>query len=394
VGYDFDEVIDRRGTLSAKWDGMGAQYGREDAIPLWVADMDFRSPAAVLRALEARLAHGVFGYTHVPEEFYEAVIGWLHRRHGWRVERDWIVPGTGVVSGLAVSVRAFTRPGEGVVIQPPVYHPFRKTVEQNGRRTVENPLRLEQGRLTPDLDHLESCFREGARLLLLCSPHNPGGRAWSEEELRGMLACAHRYGVVVVSDEIHFDLLMAGTRHVPTARLAEGGRVVTLTAPTKTFNFPALRAAYTVIADAELRKLFEAEQRTTAAMVMSLPAVVATIAAYNEGEPWLDALLPYLAGNLDLLRRELTDMGLRLVVPEATYLAWVDCREMGLDDRQLMDFFVGKAGLAPSPGVQFGAQGSGFMRLNFACPRSVLARAMEQLRRALGERMPSRRGKM
>jgi cystathionine beta-lyase len=384
VSFDFDRIIHRRGTGSAKWDALGDRFGRVDAIPLWVADMDFQSPPAVLRTVSERVAHGVFGYAHVPDAFYEAVTGWLARRHEWKVDPEWILPGSGVVFGLATSVRAFTEPGDGVVIQPPVYHPFRRVIEANGRRVVENPLWLQDGRYVPDLEQLESCLRDGAQLLMLCSPHNPGGRAWTSEELHGMLEIADRYDVVVVSDEIHFDLLLPGTNHIPTARISGKDRIVTLTAPTKTFNFPALRASYAVIEDSDLRTRYEQEIRRAAASGMSLLGAVATAAAYNEGAAWLNDLLHYLEGNLRMLREHVSDLdGIRLISPEATYLAWLDCRGLALDDKALMDFFVRKAGLALSSGVQFGRQGSGFMRLNFACPRSVLAKALEQLRQAL-----------
>jgi cystathionine beta-lyase len=384
--FDFDRIVPREHTASVKWDARLGYFGSGDVLPMWVADMDFAAPEPVTRALVERARHPVYGYTLYPNELFEALAGWLRGRHGYAIERDWVIWSPGVVPALYAAVRAFSRPGEAVIVQPPVYHPFFSAITDNGRRVAENPLVLADGRYVMDLAGLERQAAAGARLLLLCSPHNPVGRVWTADELRAMLAITRRHGVTVVADEIHHDLVYPGQRHVPLATLADDpAAIVTAVAPSKTFNIPGLGLAALVAPDparrAALAKRF-GELHVGASNPFSIAAFVA---AYQAGGPWLDALLAYLAGSRDLvLDRVARDLpGIRAVAPEGTYLAWLDCRGLGLDDAALQAFFVGQARVGMNPGHSFGHAGSGFMRMNLGAPRATVVEALDRIAAAV-----------
>lgn len=379
--YDFDTLPDRRSTASLKWDFGGRIAGREGLLPLWVADMDFVAPPFILEAVARRAAHGVFGYTLEPESWFEAAMGWLSARHGWRVRREWLVAAPGAVQ------TASSGPGDRVVIQPPVYHPFAQRIRANGRAVAENPLVLDGDRYRMDFDGLERELAAGARVLILCSPHNPGGRAWSREELQRTAELCARHRAVVVSDEIHADLVLHGRRHVPFATVSEeAARIsVTCVSATKTFNLAGLGGALAIAGDKDLRGRLQAALGAQSAATANCFAVAASEAAWRGGAAWLEAMLAYVAGNLaylaDRLPRELP--GARVLPLEATYLAWIDLRGLGRGDeevrRRLLD-----AGIWLDEGRKFGTGGAGFQRLNLACPRSVLSRAVDGMVRALG----------
>jgi len=387
MSFDFDRIIPREHTASVKWDARQGYFGRDDLLPMWVADMDFVAPEAVTRALVERARHPVYGYTLYPDALYDALIGWLRARHGWTIERDWVIWSPGVVPSLFAAVRAFSQPGEGVIVQPPVYHPFFSAATDNGRRVVENPLRLEGDSYGFDLDDLERrAAAPDTRLLLLCSPHNPVGRVWREDELRAVLAIARRHGLTVLSDEIHHDLVYPGHRHTPLATLVDDpADIVTAVAPSKTFNIPGLGLSALIVPDptrrAALNRVF-GELHVGASNPF---AIAAFVAAYSEGGPWLDALLAYLAASralvLDFTAGRLP--GIRAVAPEGTYLVWLDCRGLGLDDVALRTFFVDAARVGMNPGIGFGGAGSGFMRLNLGAPRTLVAEALERIAAAL-----------
>ncbi|BCB27804.1 aminotransferase [Sulfurimicrobium lacus] len=388
MSFDFDRAIDRNGTASVKHDGCAGYFGTPDVLPMWVADMDFAAPEAVTRALAARAAHPVYGYTFYPDDLYEALSAWLQKRHGWQVERDWVIMAPGVVPSLHAAVLAFAAPGEAVVVQPPVYFPFFSAVTDTGRKLVLNPLRLENGRYAIDFEQLERCAADGARLLLLCSPHNPVGRVWTPDELRETLHIARRHGMTVLSDEIHADLVYPGERHTALATLAQAGdTLVTAVAPSKTFNIPGLGLSCLIVPDpaqrTALRKVF-----ATLALGHSNPFSIAAFeAAYRDGEAWLDALLVYLRDSRDFVAAYLAEHlpGIRLIQPEGTYLLWLDCRELGMNDAELKEFFVSTARVGMNPGTVFGAGGSGFMRLNIGAPRRVVAEALVRIRAAIAE---------
>ncbi|HEX5338051.1 MAG TPA: pyridoxal phosphate-dependent aminotransferase [Gallionella sp.] len=387
MSTDFDRDIPRNGTSSVKHDGRAAYFGTPDVVPLWVADMDFAAPEAVTRALAERAAHPVYGYTFYPDSLYDALIAWLKKRHGWTVQREWIVMAPGVVPSLFASVMAFAQQGEGVIVQPPVYFPFFSAVTTNQRRLIQNPLRLDQGRYSMDFVHLERCAAEGARLLLLCSPHNPVGRVWSRAELEEVLRIARRYDMTILSDEIHADLIYPGERHTALATLAgESDKVITAVAPSKTFNIPGLGLSCLIVPDPAqrdaLKNVFEMLH-----MGNTNPFSIAAFeAAYRGGEAWLDSLLVYLRDNRDFVCGYLAAHlpAIRVIPAAGTYLLWLDCRELNLSDAQLRDFFVQQAGVGMNPGTVFGKGGSGFMRLNIASPRHVIAAALARIARAHG----------
>lgn len=389
MSVDFDREIPRNGTAALKHDGREVYFGTEDVIPLWVADMDFAAPEAVTRALVARAAHPVYGYTLYPESLFEALIAWLKNRHGWEIQREWILMSPGVVPSLHAAALAFAQPGEGVIIQPPVYFPFASSVTNTGRRLIVNPLRLENGRYKIDFAHLEQCAAEGARLLLFCSPHNPVSRVWSREELEEILRIARRHDLIVLSDEIHADLVYPDFHHTSLAALANNGdNIITAVAPSKTFNIPGLGLSALVVPNPEhraaLAKAFDM-LHVSAANPFSIAAFEA---AYREGEEWLDELLAYLQETRDCVSAYLLRHlpSIRLIQPEGTYLLWLDCQALGMPDRQLQDFFVHEARVGMSPGMVFGEGGSGFMRLNIAAPRHIIIEALDRIRLALNAR--------
>lgn len=381
MSYDFDVPLPREGTGALKYDARQVHFGDPAVLPLWVADMDFAAPEPVTRALSERAAHPVYGYTLYPDSMYDALIGWLEQRHGWRVQREWIVMVPGVVPSLHAAVLACTQEGEGVVVQPPVYFPFFSSVTQTGRKLLQNPLREHDGRYGIDFDHLEQCAAE-AGLLLLCSPHNPVGRVWTPDELQQLLQIARRHKLAILSDEIHADLVYPEFRHSMLATLAQDGdRVITAVAPSKTFNIPGLGLSALVIPDVEqraaIKKVFELLPPASANPF----SVVAFEAAYREGGPWLDSLLHYLRDTRDFVRSYLVEhlSQIKLVEPEGTYLLWLDCRALGMSDEGLKEFFIHKARLGLSHGTLFGQGGSGYMRINIGAPRSVVAEALRRI---------------
>ena len=387
---DFDRIISRDQTDSVKHDGRAEYFGTPDVLPLWVADMDFAAPAEVTQALLARAAHPVYGYSRYPAALFEALIGWMWQRHGWSIERDWILLAPGVVPSLHAAVLAFSEAGEGVIVQPPVYFPFFSAVTATGRRLIENPLRLHAGRYQMDFDHLERCAKD-ARLLLLCSPHNPVGRVWTREELVQLLDIAERHNLVVLSDEIHHDLIYPGQKHPVLATLTNNlSRVVTALAPSKTFNIPGLGLSALIVPDPARRKALTQAFDLLHAGNYNPFSSVAFTAGYQHGAAWLDALMVYLAQTRDFVsqftRQHLP--GIRLIEPEGTYLLWLDCRELSAardwDDTALKRFCVEQAKVGMNPGTVFGAGGAGFMRMNIGAPKSVIETALQRLLAVLG----------
>jgi cysteine-S-conjugate beta-lyase len=386
--YDFDAAPGRRGTGSVKWDLVGPLFGQDDLLPLWVADMDFASPQPVLDALADRARHGVFGYGACMDSYYRAVIGWQRERHGLAVLKDWIVYCPGVVPALNMAVQAFTQPGDGVIIQQPVYYPFMRSITANGRRIINNPLRLTSGRYEMDFDDLGLKAREpGTRLLILCSPHNPVGRVWTRPQLERLAAICSENNITVVSDEIHADLVLPGFVHTPFAALSEEclKASITFSSPSKTFNLAGLHTAYAIIADPEKRKSFS---QALVRSGLQWPGVFATVsheAAYAGGGPWLAQLMRYLQGNLEFLKGFIAGRlpGVKVIEPEATYLVWLDFRGLGLGWRELKNLMQHEARVALDEGYIFGEEGRGFERINIACPRSILQECLERMARAV-----------
>lgn len=383
--FDFDREIDRTGTHSVKYDSRLAVFGKADVIPAWVADMDFAAPPSVTQALTERAQHPIYGYTIFPDSLYDALIDWLQRRHGWAVQRDWIVMCPGVVPSINAAVMAFTQPGEAVIVQPPVYFPFFSAVTQTGRKLIQNPLRLDHSRYTIDFDHLEQCARQ-AKLLLLCSPHNPVGRVWSPEELQQVQQIATRHNLMIFSDEIHHDLIYPGHRHHVLAAIAsDNSNLITAVAPSKTFNIPGLNLSALIIPDKTVRNAVTQIFNQFHVSASNPFSVAAFEAAYRDGESWLTALLNYLQDTRTSVEHFIAKNlpGMHVIQAEGTYLLWLDCREWHMTDAQLKHFFIHQAGVGLNPGVQFGQEGSGFMRLNIGAPRKTVLRVLEKIRLAM-----------
>jgi cystathionine beta-lyase len=380
MNYDFDQIIDRRSSDSIKWN----YYG--DAIPLWVADMDFCSPEPVIRALNQRVAHGLFGYGKEPPELRPLVVERLQRLYGWQVAPEALLFLPGIVSGFNVAARAVTCPGDGLLVQTPVYFPFFHV--PSNAHLVMNEMELtlrDNGQYEIDFDRFEETITGRTRLFLLCNPHNPVGRVFSRDELQQMAEICLRHDVVICSDEIHCDLIFEGHQHIPIAALSPeiDRQTITLLAPSKTFNIAGIHASVSIITDPELRSQFEA---ASAGLVPRLGVLgyIAMLSAYRDGDPWLKQVLGYMQANRDYLASYVDENlpGLTMQKPEGTYLAWLDCRGANLPVNPLK-FFLEEAGVAVNDGATFGKGGEGFVRLNFACPRATLVEALDQMRQAL-----------
>jgi cystathionine beta-lyase len=381
----FDEVIDRRNTGSEKWDHCDELFGGENLLPLWVADMDFRTHPEVIEALSQKASHGIFGYSSYMDSTYDSVISWFLRRHEWVINREWIQYSPGVVPALNLIVQTFTDICDGVIIQRPVYHPFMKVIENNNRKVLNNPLRQNSsGYYEIDFDHLRHLAQKpAAKMMILCSPHNPAGRVWTESELNAIIGICAENNILLVSDEIHCDLTFNGYKHIPVHAIAGGFKdnIITCTAPSKTFNLAGIQISNVIISGDVKMKKFQTSLLHAGMLEPNSFAPVAMEAAYNYGEPWLGNLLNYVYGNYGLLKKIISDeLNLAEVTElQGTYLAWVDFRKYKLSNKELNDLFIKKAGVAPSPGYVFGPEGSGFMRFNLACPRSVLEEGMEKI---------------
>ena len=388
--YDFDRVPNRLGTYSYKWDQGEKLFGRADVLPMWVADMDFEPPREVVDALIDRARQGIYGYTIRTKEYYDAVGGWLSRRHGLDVRQEWITSSPGVVAALSLIVHGFTEPGDKVILQSPVYYPFYDVIRMNGRTIVDNPLIERGGRYEIDFELLERQASKGAKLLLLCSPHNPGGRVWTREELTRIGDICVRHGVLIVADEIHQDLVYRGYKHVPIASIKEEFAQISFTciATSKTFNLAGLQTSSVIIPNAELRRRYDYVLKTFSLHSETYFGISAVIQAYRHGDEWLEQLIDYLQGNLDYLldfmARRLPEI--RVMRPEATYLAWMDCTAVSRDPADLKKLMYDEARVAFNEGSIFGKAGEGYLRLNMACPRSILVEGLERFAQAVEAR--------
>ncbi len=385
--YNFDKSVDRLGTSSVKWDYLDRVFGNKDVLPLWVADMDFEVPQPVSDAVVKRAQHGIYGYTDRPDSFYASISKWMEKRHGWHIENEWITVCPGVVPALCFSVLSFTEPGDKVLLQSPVYHPFFSAIEENGRIIVNNRLRQEKVRYEMDFEDLETKLASGVKLMLLCNPHNPIGRVWSKEELKKVGELCARYDVIIISDEIHSDLVYRSCTHIPAASISEelALRTVTCIAPSKTFNIAGLSTSAVIIPDKALRHKFNSTLKRLGIEMSNLFGITALEAAYTDGEEWLDQVLEYLEGNLDYLADYFNTRIPKIKVskPQGTYLAWLDCRQLGMNQKDLVDFFIHRARVGLNDGAAFGAGGEGFMRMNIACPRSLVEEALKRIEQAV-----------
>lgn len=385
--YDFDKIVDRRGTSCLKYDFQVERRGRDDLLPLWVADMDFALPENILDDIKKRVSHGIFGYTDPKREYFDSVIGWFYSHFGWEGKPEWITVTPGVVVAISVAVRALTKEGEGVLIQQPVYYPFSEAILLNKRKLVNNQLVYENGKYSIDFEDFEKkIVDENVKLFILCSPHNPVGRVWTEEELRKMGEICLKHNVIIVSDEIHCDFTYEGHKHTVFPSLGEEfeNNVVFCTAPSKTFNIAGLHVSNIFIPNPEIRKKFKSELEAFGFSQPNVLGLTACQSVYSKGEEWYRELKEYIAGNLDFAREYFAENmpKIRLVEPDGTYLIWLDCEKLGLSVEELESFVEDKAKLWVDFGKIFGKESGQFIRLNIACPRKTLRQALEQLRAA------------
>ena len=371
-------AIDRSNTYAVKWEERKSRFGREDLLPLWVADMDLASPPTVQKAMIDRAKHPIYGYTIYPEVYYDAIYLWMKERFGWEVEREWIVPAYGVVSSIHFSIEALTQPGEGVIVQTPIYPPFMASVHKHRRKLLENRLLYREGKYGIDFEDFEAKAKE-AKLFLLCSPHNPTGRVWDQEELDRMITICRENGVKIVSDEIHSDMVYEKQHHIMASLAPES--TIFLNAPSKTFNVAGLNTSYAIIPDKRLRKAYLNKQRKAGLGDGNPFGIEALIAAYASAQSWLEELKKYLKNNISFVNEFIAYYKLAIipVKTEATFLIWLDCRGLEMDDKALQAFFIQEARLGLNSGVSFGEAGSGFMRLNVGTSREVLEEAMKRL---------------
>ncbi|MCB2299044.1 MalY/PatB family protein [Clostridium tagluense] len=384
--YDFEKVIDRRNTESVKWDKLEEIFEDKDVIPMWVADMDFEVAKPISDAIKKRVEHSIYGYSTKGSGYYDAVINWMKKRHNWDIKKEWISYTPGIVPALSHIVRTFAQPGDEIIIQTPVYHPFYSTIKNNGCTIVKNPLQYENGSYKMDLDDLKKKITPRTRMLILCNPHNPVGRVWYKEELIELGQICIKNNILIVSDEIHFDLIYKGNSHTVFASISEefSQNSIICTAPSKTFNLAGLQVSNVIIPNDRLRSLFKITLENNAVSEVNTFASTALVAAYNEGEEWLTQLVEYLEGNLNFLINFFEEHipKIKVVKPQGTYLVWLDCSALNMTSQGLKEFFVKKAKVGFNDGIMFGEEGEQFQRVNIACQRSILKEALERIARA------------
>lgn len=381
--YDFDKAYDRHNTNCVKWD-----FAKEDVLPMWVADMDFEVAKPISDAIEKRAEHHVYGYSFAGDNYYNSVINWMNRRKNWNIKKEWIKFSPGIVPAINMLIKAFTVPGDEVVIQTPVYYPFHSAVIENKRKLVENPLKLIDGRYYMDYENLEQKFKEhNIKLIILCSPHNPVGRVWSEDELIRLGDLCLKYNVKIIADEIHSDLIYKQYKFISIASINEefADITATCTAPSKTFNLAGLQTSNVIISNDEMRKQFTDVLDANAVMEPNLFGITALEAAYNSGSEWLDQLMDYLSDNLEFLSEYINNSipEIKVIKPEGTYLVWLDCRNLGMNKKELHDFMLDKAKVWFDDGHMFGENGQGFERINIACTKATLKEALDRIKNAL-----------
>ena len=386
--YDFDKIVDRTGSGDLKHEVLAERYGRADLLPLWVADMDFETPEFITDALRRRLEHSLFGYTVEPKDYWPTVQKWIKDHHGWDVKRDWLSYIPGRVKGIGMVINVFTKPDEKVIIQPPVYHPFRLTPEGNGREVVYNPLKENSdGSYSMDFDNLEEVADDKCKVLILSNPHNPAGIVWDKDTLARLAEFCYDHNILVISDEIHCDMALWGNTHVPFATASDKAAQCSITfgAPSKTFNIAGIVSSYSIIPNDEIRNRFYTWLAANELNEAPMFSPIATIAAFKNGEQWRKAMLHYVEQNFIFMEEYCKTHlpKIKPLRPEASFLVWLDCRALGLNHEQLIDLFVNKAHLALNDGEMFGKGGAGFMRVNVGTPRAILTKAFEQLTEAV-----------
>ena len=381
--YNFDEQINRENTDSIKYDFRKNYFGTNEVIPMWVADMDFRTPDFILDAVKKRAAHPVLGYSIRSKTYYKSIIDWIKLHHGWEIKKKWVSFSPGVVPGLTLAVTVFTNPGDKIIVQQPVYFPFFSSIEGPGRSIINNPLRLDNGRYYFDLDDLKAKIDSHTKMLILCNPHNPGGMVWRKDELEALAGICIKNDILILSDEIHSDLIFRPNRHIPLASISDqiAQNVITFMSPSKTFNMAALSTAYVLIPNTELKKLYDRALEYFHLQIGNIFGNVALEAAYTQGADWLNQALEYMKGNIqyvsDFIKRKLPMVN--MIQPEGTYLIWIDFNELKLKHTELKKLMVNEAKVGLNDGKTFGTGGEGFLRMNIACPKATVVKAMDKI---------------
>lgn len=387
MSWDFDVPVPRENTHCVKYDLRKEVFGTGDVIPMWVADMDFKTPGFIINAIKRRLGHEILGYSFRPESYYTSIINWLKVRHDWRIEKEWLCYSPGVVPSLNLCTLAFTRPGDSIIVQPPVYFPFFSAVENHGRKLVYNQLIEKDGKWMMDLESLSELADDSTKMIIISNPHNPVGRSWSAGELAKLASLCLEKNIIILSDEIHCDLMIPGNTHQPLAKLSEETAEITVTciAPSKTFNLAGLSTSSVIITNPVLRKYFISKIEHLNLGSGNIFGNEASAAAYSEGAEWLDELMDYINGNVEYVCNYLEQNIPEIVPfrPEATYMIWLDCRKLGMKGKELQDFFVNRAKVGMNEGSTFGPGGEGFMRMNLATTLETVKRAMEQIEKAI-----------
>ncbi|MDR2010449.1 MAG: PatB family C-S lyase [Bacteroidales bacterium] len=387
--YNFDEIIDRNNTDAIKIELLPTLFGNKDIQPMWVADMDFRTPDFIFDAIYERSKHPILGYTTPPDNFAKTIKNWQYQQHQWNIEEDWTGFVAGIVPGLSFAVQIFTEENDEVIIQPPVYHPFIHVIEKNNRKLIFNPLKIKNGLFEMDFDDLEKKITKKTKLLILCNPHNPGGKIWDEESLKRLATICYDNNIVVISDEIHGDMALPGYYHTPFAKVSDTASKIsiTFTAPSKTFNMPGLQSSSYIIPNPVLRKKFKKFLDRNELIGGNIFAYKATIAAYEKGDNWRKEMLKYVEGNIeyviDYINKYIPQI--KAMAPQASFLIWLDFSELGIPAENLTSFIVDKAGLALNDGRMFGPGGENHMRINVACPKIKVENAMQKLKKAIDE---------
>ncbi|KWW12564.1 MULTISPECIES: PatB family C-S lyase [Peribacillus] len=384
----FEEHYERENTGSVKWDksSLKTLFGSEDVLPMWIADMDFPAPEGIQKALFERLKHPILGYTAPSDTVFTAIQNWLKDRHSWKVEKEWISFSSGIVSAISTTIQAFTNPGDKILLQSPVYTPFFDMIKSNDREVVNSPLSLEEGRFTIDFTDFEDKLKNGVKVFLFCSPHNPGGRVWTKDELLRIGELCQKYDVIIVSDEIHADLFHKGSTHYPIASLSKelAAMTVTLMAPSKTFNIAGMQASFLITSNKKLQQQLQKVQMKLAFHGLNILALTAMEAAYREGLEWLTEMMDYIEENIKLAEKFMAEElpALHVMHPDASYLLWIDCRDLGLSDEEIKERLIHHGKLALEPGSKYGPGGEGFVRMNIGCSRATLLEGLKRLKRA------------
>jgi len=381
--YNFDEIIERKGTNSFKHDFLNQIFKRDDLIPMWVADMDFRTPDFIINAIKKRLNHEILGYTFKSDQFNNSVVNWIKKRYNWEIKSEWIQFSPGVVPSIAFCIQAFTKPGDKIIVQPPVYHPFINVIKENNRNVVFNKLINQENKYRINFEELEKSVDEKVKMILLSNPHNPVGRVWNKDELTKLGDFCVKNDIIIISDEIHADIVFKPNKHIPIAGLNNNflENTVTLYAPSKTFNMAGLASSVIIVQHKKLYKKLEHEIRKLHIGMGNIFGLVGLEVAYSEGEEWLEELLKYLKDNIEYIYKYLMDNIpiINFEIPQATYLLWLNCKGLGLNNNELSNLFINKIKIGLNDGVMFGPGGEGYQRMNIGCPKSVISRALSRI---------------